>query len=297
MAKLPREANYVGQNQSVKLTPAQSRRTKHKEQLGATGGPLLSQQFEPMSQIKNAYSVDVPGKVGPSLIPYKQEQVATGQGDTRDYPALVSAMKTGGPMSIPPVHVGTVDSINHEYGGKGDPGMPGIPHLNSAHLVGKGNALTLGNGGHRTAIAADLGWKVMRATQFKGQSGYGDAEFTHMGDTSASDDDGSYTEQHPHDSGPAELQPGDRSYVPGQHDLDPRDNHKDPGARWHAQGPYGAKTAGKGLYSQLHPAQPAAGAPLTNLNQQQFSGQTPLPGMTNFKPTLSQALHNAIAGQ
>src|ERR1700722_18765923 len=116
MGILPREANYVGQNQSVKLTPAQSRRTKHKENLGATGGPLLSQQFQPMNAIKNAYAVDVAGKVGKDLIPVKQRQVAEGDGDTDDYPLLVDTMKKQGVSSIPPVHFGTADQMNAAYG-------------------------------------------------------------------------------------------------------------------------------------------------------------------------------------
>ena len=269
MAKLPREANYVGQNQNAQLTPAQSRRTKHKEQLGATGGPLLSQQFAPMSQIKRAYSVDQSGTVGKSLIPLKEKQVARGEGDTKDYPALVSAMKTGGPASIPPVHIGTVDSLNHEYGGKGDPGMPGISWLNSAHLVGKGKAPALGNGGHRTAIAAGLGWKAMPVTPYKDESGYSNTEFNKpsTSEESSGSTSASYTAQ----SVSGGLHTGDRSYVPGGHQSNV--HGKDAGARWHADGALGGKTPGKGLYSQLHPAQPAAGAPLTNhLNNQQFAG-------------------------
>lgn len=268
MAKLPREANYVGQNQNAQLTPAQSRRTKHKEQLGATGGPLLSQQFSPMSQIKRAYSVDQAGTVGKSLIPYKQKQVAMGEGDTEDYPALVSAMKTGGPTSIPPVHVGTVDSMNHDYGGKGDPGMPGISWLNSAHLVGKGKAPALGNGGHRTAIASGLGWKVMPTTQSKDESGYSDKQFNKSSGSSSS---GSGSESSSTPSVSGGLHTGDRSFVPGGHQSNV--HGKDPGARWHAQGREGGRPPGEGLYSQLHPAQPAAAAPLTNhLNSQQFAG-------------------------
>jgi hypothetical protein len=267
MAKLPREANYVGQNQNARLTPAQSRRTKHKEGLGATGGPLLSQQFAPMSQIKRAYSVDAAGTVGKSLIPYKQKQVARGEGDTQDYPALASAMKTGGPTAIPPVHLGTVDSMNAEYGHKGEPGMPGISWFNSAHLVGKGKAPALGNGGHRTAIADKLGWKAMPVTPYKDESGYANKQFNKP--TTSEAGSGSSSESTPSVSGG--LHTGDRSYVRGG---DQSNIHgKDAGARWHAQGRLGGKTPGEGLYSQLHPAQPAAAAPLTNhLNSQQFAG-------------------------
>src|SRR5580698_3533084 len=183
MGILPREANYVGQNQSTRLTPAQSRRTKHKENLGATGGPLLSQQFTPMNTIKRAYAVDVAGTVGKALIPEKQKQIARGEGDTADYPLLVDTMKKQGVMSIPPVHFGTVDSMNNDYG-------PGIPHFNSLHLVGKGNKPALGNGGHRTAIASDLGWKVMHSTPDKADSGYKETQWG-AGDSSYGDSSGS----------------------------------------------------------------------------------------------------------
>jgi hypothetical protein len=307
MGILPREANYVGQNQSTRLTPAQSRRTKHKENLGATGGPLLSQQFTPMNTIKRAYAVDVAGTVGKDLIPEKQRQVEAGEGDTADYPLLVDTMKKQGVNSIPPVHFGTVDSMNHDYG-------PGIGHFNSLHLVGKGNAPALGNGGHRTAIASDLGWKVMRSTPDKSESGYketkygaGDSEYGESGYSSGSSDhssewrdssgsgnntNASYSMQNAaaaagsemghstasrvvHAYSPGTPQPGDRSFVPMQDSYGNQVGGADPGARWHADGKDGSKPAGQGLYSRIHPLmnQPAANAPLTNhLNSQQFAG-------------------------
>ena len=304
MGILPREANYVGQNQSTRLTPAQSRRTKHKENLGATGGPLLSQQFTPMNTIKRAYAVDVAGTVGKDLIPEKQRQVTAGEGDTADYPLLVDTMKKQGVMSIPPVHFGTVDSMNSDYG-------PGIPHFNSLHLVGKGNAPALGNGGHRTAIASDLGWKVMHSTPDKAESGYketqwgaGDSEYGESGSSSGyhsgseswrGSTNASYSSDHSSSASsgntaysPGTPQPGDRSFVPMQNSYGDQVGGADPGARWHADGRDGSKPPGEGLYSQLHPPQAAAAAPLSHLNQQQFSNskQDLLPGMEidRFKP-------------
>lgn len=262
--KTPREANYVGQNQSTRLTPAQSRRTKHKEQLGATGGPLLSQQFQPMSAVKRMAAVDSPTVA--SLIPAKQEQVAAGEGDTEDYPALIHTMRTGGPQSIPPVHVDTISGINQSYGGGR------IPHLSA---LSNQNRLALGNGGHRTAIAHDLGWKVMPVTSYKEESGYGDPEY--LRENYGSDESGSYRSSSSSQSASnaassaasSSLNPGDRSFVPHHTDAGGRD----PGARWHAHGRDAGHPPGEGLYSQLHgPAPRAAAAPLSaNLSQQQFA--------------------------
>jgi hypothetical protein len=253
-----------------------------------------------MNTIKRAYAVDVAGTVGKDLIPEKQRQVAAGEGDTADYPLLVDTMKKQGVMSIPPVHFGTVDSMNQDYG-------PGIGHFNSLHLVGKGDAPTLGNGGHRAAIASDLGWKVMRSTPDKAESGYketkygaGDSEYGESsGINSYHTDDSSYWNRGSHSSSgssgssthtaykpepdPTGPQPGDRSYVPMQDTYGNEVGGADPGARWHAWGRDAGKPPGEGLYSQLHPPQPAAGAPLT-LNQQQFSAskQDVLPGMNHY---------------
>lgn len=264
---MPREANYVGQNQSTRLTPAQSRRTKHKEGLGATGGPLLSQQFQPMSAIKRMGSVDAGAHatVGEDLIPMKQDEVAEGDGDTEDYPALINAMKTGGVKAIPPVHVDTTSAINSDYG--------------SRAYSPKSN-MSLGNGGHRVAIAHDLGWKAMPVTSYKDESGYGDPEFG----KESYDDSGSYgnssygnstgsssssqSASNAASSADTGLHPGDRSFVPGFTDYGGRA----PGNRWHAHGRDGGQPEGEGLYTQLHgPAPHAAAAPLSdNLSQMQF---------------------------
>ncbi len=307
--KLPREANYVGQRQSVQLTGKQRRRVIHKEKVGSEGIPahLSSSQFEPMNAIKRAYAIDTAGTVGKNLIPLKRQQVAEGKGDTEDYDLLRDTMRSKGVKAIPPVHVGTVDQLNRDYGGKDEPGMPGISHLNSLHMVGKGDALALGNGGHRTAIAADLGWKVMPVTHDKMNSGYGNEEFMKDPDepewsaehVPSSDGNHDIVQHDP--SGGMRYQPGARSYVPGN------TGEADPGARWHAHGRDAGYPPGEGLYSRLHPLMnaPAAGAPLSaNLNQQQFSAsrQDVLPGMRRTlprmeKPSLSQALAQAMNGQ
>jgi hypothetical protein len=280
---LPREANYVGQNQTTRLTPAQSRRTKHKEQLGKTGGPLLSQQFQPMSAIERMGSVDAgsDAMVGEDLIPEKQEQVEEGQGDTEDYPALIEAMKTGGVKSIPPVHVDTTSAINRSYG--------------SDAYSPKSN-MSLGNGGHRTAIAHDLGWKVMPVTPYKDESGYGDEEFGKQsyGEGSSGWRDSSGSQQSASNaassagsssaSPSSSLHPGDRSYIPGV------TGGRDPARRWHAHGRDGAIPPGEGLYSQIHgPAPHAAAAPLSNLSPMQF-------GRTNLgQPTWQRAIKSVVA--
>jgi len=71
-------------------------------------------------------------------------------------------MRTGGPDSIPPIHVDTANNIAGAYGGAGSSDF--------------GEHLALGNGGHRVAIAHELGWKSMRTTTDIEQSGYGEEE-------------------------------------------------------------------------------------------------------------------------
>ena len=64
----------------------------------------------------------------------------------RGYAPLVQAMRAGGPDAIPPLHVAK-DASAH-YGGNNI--FPGRTQL--------------GNGGHRLAIAHQLGWTHMRVT-------------------------------------------------------------------------------------------------------------------------------------
>ena len=84
-------------------------------------------------------------------------------GDTRDYPALQSTMAKEGPKgtTTPPIHVGNVF---------GTASPADTPQRNPG-------VFAMGNGGHRVAIASELGWNAMRTTDSKVQSGYGDQRF------------------------------------------------------------------------------------------------------------------------
>ena len=118
-----------------------------------TGSYLSPDQFMSMRRVKNLAALDS-GTGGPvrDLIPDKQHEVEYGIGDTADYPALTDQMRADGPKGteVPPILVNRGSSTSYPAEG------------------------TLGNGGHRVAIAHDLGWKAMRYTRDPDESGWGD---------------------------------------------------------------------------------------------------------------------------
>lgn len=256
------------------LTPKQRRRAVHKSSgrehrqltdpdryLPARGrrqAYLNPQQFKTMREIRRLPAVDTwgMGTVGGQLLSMKRQEIAEGEGDTADYGALREAMRKGGPAGseVPPVHIG-----------KG---------MGTAYGNGLSNRKTMfGNGGHRVAIAADLGWKAMRYTPDLEESGYGDNRFMRSSSSTEDDSPGTYNsspDSYTESEGlvtPRHAR-GARSWIPGY------TGYSMPGNRWHAAGPNGSR-AGGGLYTELHgPNQrqlSMLGRPQPVINPQQFA--------------------------
>lgn len=118
-----------------------------------SGAYLSPQQFMSMHKIHQLAPLDSAGSMS-DLIDMKRDQVANNQGDTEDYGALKKTMAREGPKgtTVPPI------------------------------LATPGPTAALANGGHRLAIATDLGYKYMRHTSDPSTSGYNDNRFTHSWD-------------------------------------------------------------------------------------------------------------------
>lgn len=167
----------VGYN-TARLTSRQRRRAIHKargpehetlanpgrwQPMGRRSAYLNPEQFMLMSDVRKMPGIDQGGGPVSALIPRKQAQVELNMGSSKDYPALVRAMRKGGPAGkqVPPVHIARGPDIYAAYGGSTGWGLdtPGF---------------ALGNGGHRVAIADQLGWTAVPYTTHKMQSGYQD---------------------------------------------------------------------------------------------------------------------------
>ena len=116
-------------------------------------------QLTKMSHVLKMDSVDTPGHEVGGEYGNLQKKMSDVQG-WNGYDDLTEAMRSKDPRSIPPLHVGTSKAIRKSYRASGP--MSARPML--------------GNGGHRSAIAHDLGWKVIATTPYKSASGYGDSE-------------------------------------------------------------------------------------------------------------------------
>jgi hypothetical protein len=92
------------------------------------------------------------------------------------YGALKEHMREMGPENVAPIHVQPRGKVP-AYGGGGP-----LEHAN------------LGNGGHRVAIAMELGWTHMRTTSEKGASGYAEEDEYGKGE-GGEDSDAYYNEQ------------------------------------------------------------------------------------------------------
>lgn len=244
MAVLPREANYVGQRQSQRFTPGQTRRIARK-----TGehGVLSSDQFMPMGAVKRLPAVDMRGGPVSELIPVKQEQIRENEGETEDYPALKEAMRTGGPggTEVPPMHIASGQRIANTYMRSRNVEPP--PEIEDAPKA-------FGNGGHRIAMAHELGWKAVPYTEDAETSGWGDDRFQKDDEDDDYYGSGSTSNSEDYDANASESSASPvvhgRSHIPGF--TGESAYHK--GNRWHARGTAAGKPPGEGLYSQLHPA-------------------------------------------
>lgn len=250
---------------------------------------LSPEQFMPMRRVKQVMAMDAPHSPGitgddiaedvaddptvADLIPSKAEDVESGEGDTADYGALRHTMSKEGPRgtTTPPIWVrGDLDADSPQGNPNKDP-----------------SSWALGNGGHRAALADELGWHAMRYTGDRAQSGYGDARFPHTWDgdpelsavnsddpyyenSSVNSDEGStnYSDNTVSQASQARRQ---RNHIPGQTGYSWQAHA---GARWHEGG---GPLATHGLYTELHgPAAPEGPAKAA---EPASSGQGVLPGM------------------
>lgn len=236
-----------------------------------SGAYLSPRQFISMRRLMDVNALDQ-GAGGPvrDLIPYKRNEVAQGIGDTADYDLLSDTMRSQGPKGtdVPPVWLTT----NHWTGAPAKANPSEDPR---AHY--------LGNGGHRTAIAHDLGWKAIRWTGHAGASGYDDDEYQKGDDDDYYDGEpNSYAHTSWQHSSSGSSRQASMSYAnPSAHN--PRSHipgHTGGSAGW--KGMRWHKDSSPGLYTELH------GKPPSNLNSQQFGDvkalfggaqQPPLPGM------------------
>ena len=245
---------------------------------GSAGGKgnkstyMNPEEFHKMDTVRD-YNASDGFNTGHDLIPGKMREIERGKGDTAHteggYPALEEAMRKGGPAGgkVPPILL----TGGPDHGGGDSFDQPRI-----------------GNGGHRLALADDLGWKMIPVTRDRDSSGYGDKrELNERVNSYDSDNDSSY--DHPASSPfpPSEESSAKpvhgRSHIPGA--TGGSANNK--GQRWH--GGAGQDTGGQGLYTQLH------GPALQTTSEKQFGrdeqfadrmdqrvkGQEILPGMEN----------------
>jgi hypothetical protein len=153
-------------------------------------------------------------------------------------------------------------------------------------------AYQLGNGGHRVAIAHELGWKAMRTTDSKVQSGYGDTRFNGNNGGDENSDVDSHANvlgsEHSSDQPWSEFTssgangygiPANSGYTAVRKAAKERGS-LDPAMTW---GHGGNANVGRthGLHTDLHGPDPH----IANLSAQQFNGvpapegQGKLPGM------------------
>lgn len=210
-----------------------------------TGSPKSKERYEqsggcPFKEEENCHPGDFLhlAQFGPSLLQRKRNEVASGYGDTADYEALRDEMRKGpGKADVPPIHIDSANNLVRDYSPLG---------LSRPSIFG--NKKSIGNGGHRLAIAHELGWTHMPVTDSQVDSGYGDPTYERKWDDYEGDDSSAHLAAATESDHPQTPKPP--ANAPFKEQLNWVNKHGGPEAR-HAHSWSNAIDT-HGLYTQLH---------------------------------------------